>query len=368
MSDFKSIVQAYQHSQNRGETAFLATVVATQGSTYRRAGARMLVTSTGTLTGTVSGGCLEHDIVCHIQQQIQPDCINSHPPFLIAYDTSTDEDLLWGFGLGCNGAVEVLVEVLNPSDPFNPLTFIADCLQRRQVGVLATVFRVEGEVPIAVGAHLMLHPDGRQINNLGEPQLQQALLSDAHTAFQNRQSTECQYLTATGQVHVFMEVIRPPISLIVFGAGRDVVPLVQFARALDWFVTVVDCRSQVATGDRFPMADEIILTRRDALRQHVAIPPATAAVVMTHNYHDDLELLKLLLPSAAQYIGLLGSRQRTAKLWQDVLAWGEIKADRDRLHAPVGLDLGAQTPAEIAIAIVAEIQAVFSQRSQYHHH
>ncbi len=363
MSDLKSIVQAYQHSQHRGETAFLATVVNTQGSTYRRAGARMLVTSAGTLTGTISGGCLEHDIFCHIQQQIQPDRIDLHPPFLIAYDTSTEEDLVWGFGLGCNGAVQVLVEYLNPTDPFNPLAFITDCLQRRQVGGLATIFRVEGEGSIAVGTRLMLYADGGVTSNLGEPELQQAILSDTRTAIENCRSTQCQYLTATGQVHVFVEVIKPPISLIVFGAGRDAVPLVQFAGTLGWFVMVVDCRSQSETIDRFSMADETILTRRDALSHQVAISPGTAAVVMTHNYHDDLEILKLLLPSEAKYIGLLGSRQRTAKLWQAVLESGEMNVSRDRLHAPVGLDIGAQTPAEIAIAIVAEIQAVFCQRS-----
>jgi xanthine dehydrogenase accessory factor len=162
-----------------------------------------------------------------------------------------------------------------------------------------------------------------------------------------------------GQVDVSIEVIQPPPLLTIFGAGRDVLPLAEFAKILGWRLTIVDCRSSENTVDRFPMADCIILARREAIDRQVTINANTIAVVMTHNYLDDLEILRSLLTAPARYIGVLGARQRRARLRQDVAATPE---HIQRLHSPIGLDIGAETPAEIAIAIIAEIQAVITDR------
>jgi xanthine/CO dehydrogenase XdhC/CoxF family maturation factor len=367
MNHLSAILNAYQNApvNDRGEI-FLATIVHTQGSTYRKSGARMLIAQHSNIqpsdvTGMVSGGCLEQDILCHIQQQTPP-----YFPFVITYDTTTAEDIIWGFGLGCEGVVQILVERLAVDRSCNPLTFIADCFDRQQPGILATVFQVEGfqiegQVPVSIGARLMVHPDGIIASNLENPELEQAIAQDAQIVLQQQRTIHRQYALPFGQVQVLLELIQPPTPLIVFGAGRDAFPLAQFAKALGWHLTLVDCRSLETTGDRFAMADQIILTRREIVHQQVAIAEKTIAVVMTHNYHDDLAILTMLLASPAQYIGVLGSRQRTERLFQTLQP--QMTTCDDRLHAPIGLDIGAETPEEIAIAIMAEIQAVLKARS-----
>ena len=313
----------------------------------------MLVTSTGEITGMVSGGCLENDIFHHTQQR------QSDAPFIITYDTKAEEDLIWGFGLGCEGVVQVLIERLDLSHRLNPIKFLADCLDNLQWGVLTTVIGVEGLVNLKVGAHLSLDAEGTVTSEIDNSDLEQAIISDARNTLDRRKSTWRQYQLPSGSAEVFLEVIQPPTPLMIFGAGQDAVPLANLAKTLGWYVTVVDCRSQSATRDRFALVDRTILTRRNLISQVVTVHAQTVAVVMTHNYFDDLEILKMLLSSSARYIGVLGSRQRTARLLQEL---DETLQREKPLHAPVGLDLGAETPEEIALAIGAEIQAVVSGR------
>jgi xanthine dehydrogenase accessory factor len=352
MNELQAILEAFEESQQKNETLYLATIVSTKGSTYRRPGARMLVTSAGQVVGAISGGCLENDVVEHTRQRMQ-----LGKPIVVTYDTTAAEDIIWGFGIGCNGVVQVLIERLDTS--FNPISFIKDCFEKRQRGVIATVFNVEGSSKIAIAARLMLASDGSMITDIKEPNLLQTLVSDAKTALNLQHSSINKYQFPSGSIEVFMEVIQPPTPLIIFGAGRDAIPVVQFAKALGWHVTVVDCRANEATRDRFWLADNVILTRREIIDKQINLERDTVAVVMTHNYCDDLEILKLLLPSSVRYMGILGAKKRT----QEIL--GKIhhsKEQLEKLYFPVGLDLGAETPQEIAIAIIAEIQAVLSNR------
>jgi xanthine dehydrogenase accessory factor len=353
MNNLSAILNAYHQSFGIDRTIFLATVVQTKGSTYRQVGARMLIADRGEIAGMVSGGCLEQDILCHVQQQTPP-----YQPFAITYDTSTAEDLLWGFGLGCDGVVTVLVEHLaNRSD--NPLTFIADCFDRQQSGILATVFQVGGSLSVPIGARFVLHSNGEIESNIKDVDLSAAIATDAQTTL-DRHTIHRRYCLPLGQVDVSIEVIQPPPHLTIFGAGRDVLPLAQFAKTLGWRLTIVDCRSSENTADRFPMADHIILTRRETIDRQVTINANTIAVIMTHNYLDDLEILRSLSTVPTRYIGLMGARQRTAKLIQDLKI---VPEHFQQLHAPIGLDIGAETPEEIAIAMIAEIQAVITDRS-----
>ena len=353
MNHLPAILNAYQNSQGKDQALFLGTVVKTQGSTYRRSGARMLITSTGEITGMVSGGCLENDIFHHIQQQ------QSGESFIITYDTKAEEDLIWGFGLGCDGAVHVLIERLDLSCRLNPMDFVAHCLGNQQWGVLATVISVEGSVNLKIGAHLSLDVEGTVTSEIDNSALEQAMIVDARNTLDRQKSILRQYQLPSGSAEVFLEVIQPPTSLIIFGAGQDAVPLANLAKTLGWYVTVVDCRGQSATRDRFALVDRTILTQRHLISQTVMVYAQTVAVVMTHNYFDDLEILKMLLSSSARYIGVLGARQRTARLLRELEATFQITKS---LHAPVGLDIGAETPEEIALAILAEIQAVVSRR------
>jgi xanthine dehydrogenase accessory factor len=340
VNHLSAILNAYQNRLETDRPSFLATVVQTKGSTYRQVGARMLIVDENNTAGMISGGCLEHDIICHVQQQIPP-----YHPFVITYDTTTEADILWGFGLGCNGVVQVLVEPLELS--CNQLSFIAECFARHQPGMIATI--VQADHTASVGERLLLHSDGSVESNVKDSVLSRTILEEARSMLFQAKTGHLQI----GQLEVLLEVIQPPPSLILFGAGQDALPLAQFAKALGWHLTVVDCRSQTATYDRFSIADRIILTRRSVLEQ-IQITSTEIVVIMTHNYEDDQAILPLVC--SAQYVGLLGSRQRAQRLQQAV-------GHYDQLHAPIGLDIGAETPEEIAIAIIAEIQAVLRDRT-----
>lgn len=359
MKELNSILAAFRESQNNDQQVFLATVVNVQGSTYRQPGARMLITSTGKMVGTISGGCLENDVFEHTRVSM-PD----GKPIVVTYDTTADEDILWGFGLGCNGVVKVLIESLNQDDSLNPLAFIEQSFYSHQTGIIATIIAVEGTINVDVGSRLILQSNHRANTDIKEEDLMAALLKDAEASLENQYSSFHQYQFTAGQVDVFIEFIKPPPHLIIFGAGRDSLPVLEFAQALGWRVTIVDCRASEATPERFVMADEVILTRREILHQQICIDDDTIAVVMTHNYLDDLEILKVLIPSKISYLGCLGSKQRTAKLLQDLSSEGVeyTPIQLQKLHAPVGIDIGADTPEAIALSIIAEIQAVLANR------
>lgn len=373
MNDLQAILDAFHLASQRGETAFLVTVVNTQGSTYRRPGARMLITQTGETIGMVSGGCLEQDILEHTRLQ-------SGEAIVVTYDsTSENEDILWGFGLGCNGVVQVLIESLQPS--CNPLTILAECWRDAAKGglpprvrcpvVLASIFQTEGQVEgttVGLGGCLALTPNKLIVFAQTNSDLVTAIAADAQAVLHRQQSIIKSYDLSTGKVQVFLEFIQSPTSIMIFGGGHDVIPVAQLAKSLGWQVTVTDCRANPISNDRFAMADQVILTRRERLQQltvnHLGDQPI-AAVVMTHNYLDDIEVLRTLLPSSVQYIGVLGPKRRTERLLQNLQAEGMVysNAQLEKLYAPIGLDIGADTPEAIAVSIVAEIQAVLAQRT-----
>jgi xanthine dehydrogenase accessory factor len=358
MNELQAILSAFDSSQKSNETAFLATVVKTQGSTYRRPGAKMLMTNTGKMVGTISGGCLENDVFQHTRQLV------SGEPIVVTYDNTAPDDIIWGFGLGCNGVVQVLIEPLEKENTPNFIAFIQECLNRKHDGIIATVFASEDAVNVKIGSRLLFYANGNFTTDIKDTNLTESLIADSQAALINQKSTVNKYQLATGSAEVFIEVIQPPTPLVIFGAGRDAVPVAKYAKTLGWHVTVVDCRADEATRDRFLMADEIILTRRDAIHKQVYVDERTATVVMTHNYLDDREILKMLLSSSTPYLGVLGSKQRTERLLRDLDEDQENYTNilLEKLYAPIGLDIGADTPEEIAIAIIAEIKAVLAKR------
>jgi xanthine/CO dehydrogenase XdhC/CoxF family maturation factor len=364
MNQLQAILEAFELSQKSGETAFLATVVNTQGSTYRQPGARMLITPTR-MVGAISGGCLEQDICEQLQQRSHGDQSIQDEPFVITYDTTDDEEIVWGLGLGCNGVVQVLIQRLDVNRDRRLMTFWQACLHSQKPGVLATVFNVEGTVDVEIGARFMLYPDGRVNTDIKALNFGEAIACDAEAAKNTQQSTVHRYQGSSGNAAVLIEVIQPPIHLVIFGAGYDAIPVAQFAKALGWQVTVVDCRANAATKERFTMADEVILTRPEKLQKQGLIHPCSVAVVMTHHYLDDLEILRFVLSSNARYLGVLGSKHRTERLLQDIGKDNAINpaAQLQNLHSPIGIDIGADTPEEIAIAIIAEIKAVLANRN-----
>ncbi|MBD1868839.1 XdhC family protein [Cyanobacteria bacterium FACHB-471] len=359
MRELQAITETYKQIAHSEQRVALATVVKVSGSTYRRPGARMLITQDGYTVGTISGGCLEQDVVIRSQQVIA-----TGNTAIVKYDSTSDDDIIWGLGLGCNGVVHILIECIELKHELNPLVFMAHCLNQQQIGVLATVFATEGQANL-IGNHLMLRPNYAVCSDIENADLLQMVLADARVACLDRQSTSKSYSVAGSVIEAFFNVIQPPVPLVIFGAGHDVSPIVQFAKALGWYVTVVDPRCSEASLARFETADCVLPVRLENMHEKVALNCQTMALVMTHNYLYDSKLLQLLLPSPVRYVGVLGPKHRTDRLLQELWAEGTVcsEAQLERLYRPVGLDIGGETSEEIALAIVSEIQAVLANRS-----
>ena len=351
MKELKDIAAAWHVRRGRGESAVLATVVRMEGSAYRKPGARMLVCQDGETFGGVSGGCLEADVVERARR-----ILATGQSEFVMYDSTRDDDLLLGTGLGCQGVVSLLIERLTPNQP-DALTLAEASLHTRQRAVLATVCTCPPDSGVHVGERLLLWEDARADGCL-------ALRAAAEQVLMAGQSRYVRVPLEQSGADVFCELMTPPLSLVIFGAGPDAGPLVQIAQTLGWHVTVTDHRPAFATPARVPQADVVLLAPREGLPPALPLDMQTAVVVMTHNYLQDRALLAALLPSPARYLGLLGPRQRTERMLQELQESGLTitPAMRARLYGPIGLDIGAQTPEQIALAVAAEIQAVFAER------
>ena len=360
VKELQSIIDAARVLEQRGAQAALATVVNVTGSTYRRPGARMLIAADGQTVGSVSGGCLERDVLNQARRVLQ-----RNKPRVVTYDSMSDDDIVWEFNLGCNGIVDVLIEPLPHNGKRGLLAFLADCLNHRHTGIVATVFGVEGHVKAAVGNRLMLSKQQSAIHDIGDGDLAEAIRIDSRHALDSGTPKVTMYELSAGRAEVFIEVIQPPVPLVIFGAGHDAVPLVRFAKELGWHVTVVDPRPGYATRQRFPLADILVVCRPGEVHEHIEIHRGTVAVVMTHHYLHDADLLRTLLPLPLRYLGLLGSKRRTQRLLHEARTEGVLlsESNLDLVYGPIGLDIGADTPEEIALAIAAEIQAVLAGRS-----
>lgn len=374
MNELQAIVEAFAETRARGERAALATIVSVVGSAYRRSGARMLITEGGRTVGTISGGCLERDVI-----ERAAEVMDYGTARIIEYDTRGNEDIVWGLGLGCNGVVRILLESLREkSDGARALKFIADCLRARHTGVIATIIGAtetsfkSGDKASRqrTGARLLLVDEQNIANQFliedeTEDEFIACLREDAGAVLTGGSSSVRAYETSAGQIEIFFDLIEPPRSLFVFGAEQDALPVVRLARALGWHLTIVDTRARSQTSERFYEANEVVLCRAEDAASRISLAQDAAAIVMTHNYLDDIELLRCLLPSQISYLGILGPKQRTAKLLEELSAEGVRLTDAQlaRLHSPIGMDIGAETPEEIALSIIAEVKAAFANRS-----
>ena len=368
MNEVRALVEAFDASNKRGERCALATVVSVEGSSYRRPGARMLVREGGASTGTISAGCLEADVIEHAQRVIHDGAAK-----LVEYDTaSTGEELAWGLGLGCNGVVRVLVEPLTPGSPYIEALRRSCAAQADAVSVrVATVYQHTPSGPavgrIETGARLFI-AEGEEVGREKLSGEAAAMLEGELRALSfGGVSSGAHIFDADGAgVKIFVETLLPPVPLVIFGAGHDALPVVEVARGLGWQTEVVDPQARPASLSRFAAADRVTLARPGDVNARVSITPRTLTLLMSHNYSHDLELLKFLLASPARYVGVMGPRKRTERMLGELAADGEAfrlgEEDRERLYSPAGLDIGANSPAEIALSIIAEMRAVLDGR------
>ncbi|HEU4428576.1 MAG TPA: XdhC family protein [Myxococcota bacterium] len=346
MRELRDILDAYERLSEGGEAGVLASVVHVEGSTYRRTGARMLVLPDETLVGLISGGCLEGDLLEHARRVRA-----TGAPELVKYDHRGEDDIVWGLGLGCAGAVDVWLERVDRAQP-GPLAWLAAWSRARESGALATAL----SGPRA-GERRALGAQSGLAGTLAHPAVDRAL-RECLASGDGRHFA----VPALGG-DVLIEVARAPLRLALFGAGPDAIPLARIARELGWDVVVMDHRAAYAVAERFAGAD-VRLAEVPRAVERAGVDARTHAVVMTHHYLHDRVILAALLATPAPYIAVLGPKQRTQDLLADLEKEGVEVGDeeRARVFGPAGLDIGADAPEEIALAICGEVLAFASRR------
>jgi len=361
MKEIKDIIKAYDVAVKQGKQTALATVVLVEGSAYRRAGARMLVTEDGELTGAISGGCLEGDALRKARLAMA-----QQQPMLVNYDTTDDDDAKLGVGLGCNGIIHILIEPVYPENRNNPIRLLKNISTKRQNAVLVTLFSLQDRKAVQPGTCLALTDDGSIQSQLFNSDLKGTLINDALYTLRTGKSATKTYVNGL-EYTGFVEHIKPVISVIVIGAGNDAIPLSQMAAVLGWDVTIVDGRSNYAKADRFPSAKQVICAKPEQVLSQVALDKRSVMVLMTHNYNYEMALLREVLPLDIPYIGMLGPKKKLGRMLGELEDNGlKINTKQlEKLYGPVGLDIGSEGSEEIALSIIAEIKAVLSGREGY---
>ncbi len=344
MNELDTILSAWRDEPEAARRAVLATVVHVKGSAYRRPGARMLILADGRRIGTVSGGCLEADVSRKAWWFTE-----GGKPSVRAYDTSSEDDAVWEFGLGCNGVVHVLFERVETFETQELLRFLDTNRTARRGVVVATVVSAVAGTGVREGERLLLDAGGVQGGTLRGTPVEAEILLHTPACFLEQKSS----LLHLANCDVFVEWVGAPVPLVVFGAGHDAIPLVKFAKELGWHVTVADGRANYARASRFPGADRVVVSGPADPLAGIEITRESMVVLMTHNYPMDVRLVERILPRKPRYLGLLGPKTRSEKLLAEA---GQPTHGVD-VHAPVGLDLGSDMPEAIALSIIAEIQA-----------
>jgi len=331
--------------------AVLSTLVRARGSSYRKPGARMVHAPGGARTGNISAGCLETDVLERVDRVLA-----ARAPALATYDMGSDLDLVWGTGMGCAGRADVLMEPLEPGRPPWWMTWCLDLMETRRRGAIATVYAAE--------AGAFAGPGDRFILAEGEGQAPPALLAALLRAQDGGESEDF----AEDGVRALVEPVLPPTALWVVGAGDHARPLFRIARELGWFLGLADHRPALATRERFPQADRIVVGHAPESLESIPWDARTGVLVVSHVYEADKAALDFLLRAPVGYLGLQGNRRRSARILQELEAErGPLpEAGLAALHYPAGLDLGSESPEAIALSMVAEAQAVLCGRRGGH--
>ncbi|AVO53322.1 XdhC family protein [Ectopseudomonas mendocina] len=363
LSGTSALLSAVTALERENGQAVLATVVKVEGSAYRRPGARMLIPLYGGTVGTISGGCLESEVAKKAWW-----LTDSGEAVVRRYSTATqddddDQDAALTFGLGCNGTVHVLLERHSPEKPLPVLDLLRQVRDSGQAGAVATVIASYRNARVRVGDRLSLHPSLHDSGRLIEPALDVQVRTDlADTLAQCRSSLRT-YRDERGEVEVFCEYLAPQRRLVIFGAGHDAQPLSHMAKLLDWHVTVVDGRAHFARAERFPDADRVLQADARPPYGLSDLTDGAMVAIMSHSYSQDRHWLGSVLQGKPAYIGQLGPRDRTERLLVEIRQQTTQLPALERLHYPIGLDIGGDTPESVATAILAEMTAALNQRS-----
>jgi len=354
-SELGPLLPLFERERAAGRPVALGILARTRGSTYRKPGAMLLIAGNGEYAGLISGGCLEGDIGERARGVIE-----TGRAALASYDLRNSSDLLWGLGLGCEGAMHILLLRVGPQEEWQPIRHLAAALSAHAPTAIGVVAESK-DADVPAGALLLPPAAGETAITLPR-----SLTAGAQTALlEPGVAAALAGAPSAGAVgwvegpggrwQLLLLPLSLPPRLLLLGAGPDALPVVDFAARLQWRVTVADHRPAYAVPSHFPSAERILLARPEELAQALDLSRFAAAVVMSHHLPSDLEYLRALSASPLPYIGLLGPAARREKLLSELGA--EAERLRPRLRAPVGFNLGGRTPEAIALAIVAEIHA-----------
>ncbi|MCU7646580.1 XdhC family protein [Pseudomonas piscis] len=355
MSGLISLLDVLLAERGAGRDSVLATVVKVEGSAYRRPGARMLVSRFGRPEGTISGGCLEADVARKAWWLTESGALVRS--YSTAVEDEDGEEAL-SFGLGCNGKVHVLFERLPASAPCTLLDTFVQVRDTQQPAAIATVIASPGRAAPQLGERLLLAPQRPAAGELLRSSLIGQIGRDLQDTLKRGRSSRGLYQHGPGEVEVFLEYVPAVRRLVLFGAGHDAQPLVRMAKLLGWHITVIDGRAHFARAERFPEADQVLAGDIRQPFPYGELVRGAAVAVMTHSLVQDAHWLDGVLRCEPCYVGQLGPRDRTERL---LAGMGELPG-MARLYYPIGLDLGGDTPESVAMAVLAEIQAVLNGR------
>lgn len=327
--------------QRDGEPLALATLVSVRRSAPRLPGARMLMTAAGLMSGSISAGCVEADILEHAMRVLR-----DSEPMLARYGISDEQG--FDVGLSCGGEIEVLIEPFRESEAW---TAVREQVRGQRPAVLALGLR-----PQRIAARPLAIVGESAVGSI-DPALDGLIADEATSVLAEGAAKVVTLPFGDEQAEVFIQAFAPPQHLFIVGATHVATTLSRLASEVGYAVTVVDARSALATPERFPDADDVIAGWPDDALKERTLDSQTSVVVLTHDPKFDLPVLEIALRSDARYIGAMGSRKTHARRVEHLRKQGFSEADIARIHAPVGLDLGGQTPEELALAILGEIVA-----------
>jgi xanthine dehydrogenase accessory factor len=352
-SELGPLLPLFERERTAGRAMALGILVHTSGSTYRKAGAMLLIAANGEYGGLISGGCLEGDLGERARAVIA-----TGRAALVTYDLRNSDDLVWGLGLGCEGAMHILLLRVGPSEEWQPLAHLAAALAAHMPTAIGVVTESRDEEP-PVGALLPQAASAAALTVRALPVRAAAVLAqpsvEAALAAAPRAGAVGSLEGPDARWRLLLVPLSLPPRILLLGAGPDALPVVEFAARLHWRVSLADHRPAYAVPAHFPLAERVVHSRPEEIAQALDLGQFTAAVVMSHHLPSDLEYLRVLSTSRIGYLGLLGPPARREKLLSEL--GHEAECLRPRLRAPVGFHLGGRTPEAIALAIVAEIHA-----------
>ncbi len=356
MKEIKTIVENLNIANSKGLKTALATVVNVHGSSYRRPGARMLIREDAHWYGSVSGGCLEGDVISKAKE-----VMNTGIAQLFKYDTRQNAKNAFGMGYGCNGLLEILIEPIESDEKNQSFSMLNLLIAEPGLQGLSTVFYSEDNEIAAIGEQC--HSNGTDY--IKNAELSQLVKKELKTAVETSNTKSITYKIEGKKVKALHEVFQPKLNILIYGAVFHVVPFMRIANELGYNVHVTDSFEPIQPVWNFPDAEDITIIDEAAVTTLIKRTPKLAVVFLTHNFFYIKEELPIVLKSDAPYIGILGSRKKTRKILREAEVNEEnySASELAKIHYPIGLDIGANTPEEIALSIIAEIKAFFSNKT-----